>query len=121
MKEMEDENGRCFDCGQIRPAWASVNNAIFICLNCSGIHRGLSVQISMVRSLTLDMWTEKQLRQMQNGGNRKFYEFLSQYELQDVKDIKLKYNTRAADYYRRRNLAQAMGSEDFTEELPTID
>ncbi len=57
---------------------------------------------------------------MQNGGNRKFQEYLSQYELQDVKDIKVKYNTRAADYYRRRNLAQAMGDE-FTEEAPTID
>ena len=59
----------------------------------------------MVRSLTLDMWTEKQLKQMQNGGNRKLQEFLSQYELQDVYDIKIKYNTRAADFYRRRNLA----------------
>ena len=74
----------------------------------------------MVRSLTLDMWTEKQLKQMQNGGNRKLQEFLSQYELQDVYDIKIKYNTRAADFYRRRNLAEATGQE-FTEETPTID
>ena len=84
------------------------------------MHRGLGVHISMVRSLTLDMWTEKQLKQMEQGGNRKLQQFFVEYDLNDVYDIKVKYNTRAADYYRRRNLALAQNLS-FEEPAPTIE
>ena len=73
----------------------------------------------MVRSLSLDMWTEKQLRQMEQGGNRKLQEFLAEYALTDVIDIKVKYNTRAVDFYRRRNLALAQNLP-FDESPPEV-
>lgn len=34
------ENKKCFDCDKISCQWASINNGIFLCTNCSGIHRG---------------------------------------------------------------------------------
>jgi len=53
------ENKLCFDCKGVSPKWASVNNGIFLCLKCAGIHRGFGVNISFVRSLTMDNWYKK--------------------------------------------------------------
>ena len=47
-------------------------------------------------------------------------DFFNHYQLADVYDIKVKYNTRAADYYRRRNNAMAMG-QPFEEAEPALD
>ena len=41
------------------PRWASVNLGIFMCLECSGIHRRLGVHISKVKSVNLDGWKIK--------------------------------------------------------------
>lgn len=50
-------------CLYLDPEWASYKLGIFICLNCSGIHRNLS-QISRVKSLRLDFW-ENDLMEVQ--------------------------------------------------------
>jgi ADP-ribosylation factor GTPase-activating protein 1 len=58
FKTIQERHGNqnCFECGIAGNQWASVNNGIFLCLTCSGKHRGFGVNISFVRSVLMDNW-----------------------------------------------------------------
>lgn len=64
------ENRNCADCFTPNPLWASINCGTFICMRCAGIHRGLGVHVSKVRSTTLDVWLPEQVAFMAFTGNK---------------------------------------------------
>ncbi|CAB1416948.1 unnamed protein product [Pleuronectes platessa] len=61
-------NKVCADCGAPEPDWASYTLGIFVCLNCSGLHRNLPA-VSRVKSIRLDLWEESLVEFMQEKGN----------------------------------------------------
>ncbi|XP_019958387.2 arf-GAP with dual PH domain-containing protein 2 isoform X2 [Paralichthys olivaceus] len=60
------DNSMCADCGESDPDWASYKLGVFVCLNCSGVHRSLS---SQVKSIKLDFWEDELVKFMKSNGN----------------------------------------------------
>lgn len=108
QQQLDVENQRCMDTNTANPQWASVSHGCYISLEASGVHRGLGVHISFVRSTTMDSWKPAQRRLMEVGGNRRLREFFRSQGIRDNLPIQQKYNTRAAQWYRRylRSLAE---------------
>src|SRR5438046_5712816 len=89
IQKSSPQNIKCIDCAAPSPTWASpmygstppkhipffLMRVVFICLQCSGVHRSLGVHISFVRSITMDGWSNEQLTHMAKGGNARAREF----------------------------------------------
>lgn len=65
------ENKKCADCRKKDPRWASWNLGVFVCIQCSGVHRSMGTHISKVKSADLDTWTPEQVESMVKWGNAK--------------------------------------------------
>ena len=97
----QEGNSLCVDCGAEKPKWASMNNGVFLCLKCAGVHRGFGMSVSLIRSLQIDSWTERQLLYLTKGGNINFKNNLSEFNIAETATLDIKYKSKAADYYRK--------------------
>lgn len=113
-----DENKQCFDCGQVDPEMASVNNGILICINCAAIHSALDDNLSRVKSTKKDIWNDDEIALMHLGGNKKLAEFFESYGLgEESNDMRL--DTEASWYYRNL-LHSLVHGLDFDEKEPNL-
>lgn len=103
-------NHRCIDCRAHNPQWAAVRYGALVCLQCSGNHRSLGVQVSSVRSIAMDEWTATEVLSMLEGGNRQMEQFFQRHCLTEetytegkiAQNVRvLRYKTKAALFYRR--------------------
>jgi ADP-ribosylation factor GTPase-activating protein 1 len=90
-----------------------------MCLTCSGVHRGLGVHISFVRSITMDAFKNTELARMKSGGNKPWRDFYNAHETvksgeskkwEDA-SINERYDSEAGDEWKERLSAKVEGRE----------
>lgn len=114
-----DGNKECVDCKNPQPQWASPKFGVFICFECAGIHRGLGVHISFVRSITMDQFKEDELKSMELGGNTAFNDYMHGHQIELSLPAKFKYDNPIAVDYKNKLKALVEGTE--FEELEHLD
>ena len=103
----------CFDCGDANVHWASVNNGVYLCLQCAGKHRNYGLHISIIKSITMDKWKESEVALMKAGGNKRLKVYLDKIGYNpknNVNHIPV-YKFKAVEYYRALLHAEVFGEE----------
>ena len=116
--QKESDNSLCCDCNAPSPQWASPKFGIFICLTCAGVHRGLGVHISFVRSISMDAFKAAEIERMRLGGNKNWRDFFEGHEdtkmrglSWDDATIAERYGGEVGEEWKERLTAKVEGRE----------
>ncbi|KAJ7556935.1 hypothetical protein O6H91_05G104900 [Diphasiastrum complanatum] len=63
-----EENRKCINCGALGPQYVCTNFSIFVCTNCSGLHREFTHR---VKSISMAKFTAGEVAALQAGGNQR--------------------------------------------------
>ncbi|KAJ6787920.1 hypothetical protein PWT90_09749 [Aphanocladium album] len=116
--QKESKNNVCCDCNAPSPQWASPKFGVFICLSCAGVHRGLGVHISFVRSISMDAFKASEIERMRLGGNENWRAFFDEHDDTQMRGISWddatiaeRYSGEVGEEYKERLTCKVEGKE----------
>ena len=74
----DEENSSCFHCGKKSRQWAETKHAIFLCLSCAANFKEIN-RVTNVKSISLDLWSEEEMKLLRLGGNKRLKELFRKY------------------------------------------
>ena len=113
---IDEENKKCVDCGAPNPTKVSINNGVIICEKCSKEHESLGHSVSFLKNIE-DEYDQFLINFIVLGSNTKFKRFLVQEKIDPNLDIKSKYKTQAAYFYRKSLKAKVEGKSEIEKEF----
>ncbi|OAA68948.1 zinc finger protein gcs1 [Cordyceps fumosorosea ARSEF 2679] len=116
--QKESKNNVCCDCNAPSPQWASPKFGVFICLSCAGVHRGLGVHISFVRSISMDAFKASEIERMRLGGNENWRDFFDTHDDTQMRGLSWddatiaeRYSGEVGEEYKERLSCKVEGRE----------
>ena len=119
-RQIQDDryNAFCIDCQRNRSSYCNIAFGTFICTDCANEHKKLfAPHECYIKQIFQECWDTFQLRIVEVGGNKRFFDFLADYQRERESSIYDKYSSGPAIYYRRMLGFWARGIR-FTEEKP---
>lgn len=115
------ENQSCADCASrlMDSIWASTTLGAFLCIHCAGAHRKLGVQLSRVKSLHLDTWTDEEVAAMKGGNKRVNDEYSRHFDKWLALDASLELLPNTPTDARERCIRAKYEDKQFTK-LPHV-
>ncbi|KAH3732116.1 Arf GTPase activating protein [Pelomyxa schiedti] len=95
-------NDACVECQAKNPDMASTTYGIFICHQCSFIHRAFGEHISRVLSTTQESWSTDLLTRVKLGGNQNFLDFMTVHKIPANITWWQKYPSNITDAYKSK-------------------
>jgi Arf-GAP/coiled-coil/ANK repeat/PH domain-containing protein len=116
---------KCTDCDADSPTWCSINWLCLICIDCSGVHRSLGVQISKIRSLRLDNM-EPELTELidtmkQEKINKVLEELAKSYDKPKPNSLYNEKEVYITNKYKAKKFMKIPNRNDNRQELPAED
>ena len=97
----EELNNYCVECGNENPEYISINNGIFICVECVQNHLRFPKSISKIMKNHIKSLTLKEIQPLLCGGNKALLDFINN-EFPKLSEFPpyILYRTQAMVYYR---------------------
>ena len=98
----EELNKYCVECGNENPEYISINNGIFICIECAQNHFKFPKNISKIIKNNIQSLTLNEIQPLLCGGNKALLDFINnEYPKLSEFPPHILYRTQAMTYYRQ--------------------